>query len=333
MENFIKYILLFFAIVLILFFLLLYAGQPKRPEKMVWGVNFSIKQVLFLELDPQETYLAILDDLKAKNIKISVHWDLVEPQANQYDFEYLDWQVAEAEKRNAQLILAIGMKTPRWPECHLPQWAMNLSKEQQQEVILDYLQTTVLRYKDSPVLSAWQVENEPFLKFGSCPWADENFVKKEVALVKQLDPKHPILITESGELSFWTKAAQIGDIVGFTTYRTVWQEQLQFYFSYNPWISPVYYYHRAELIKKFYHKNTIGVELQAEPWCPHSIMNATIEEQQKSMSLEQFKEAISFAQSTGIDTYYFWGTEWWYWMKVKQNHPEYWQEAQKLFNE
>jgi len=135
MENFIKYILLFFAIVLILFFLLLYAGQPKRPEKMVWGVNFSIKQVLFLELDPQETYLAILDDLKAKNIKISVHWDLVEPQANQYDFEYLDWQVAEAEKRNAQLILAIGMKTPRWPECHLPQWAMNLSKEQQQELI------------------------------------------------------------------------------------------------------------------------------------------------------------------------------------------------------
>jgi len=26
-----------------------------------------------------------------------------------------------------------------------------------------------------------------------------------------------------------------------------------------------------------------------------------------------------------------WGGEWWYWMKEKQNQPEIWQEAKKLF--
>lgn len=333
MENIIKYIFVFFVLLVFIFFIWLCWGQPKRAEKMTWGVNFSLKQAIFLELDPQELYLAILDDLKAKNVKISVHWDITEPQEKQYDFKDLDWQVAEAEKRNVNLILAIGMKTPRWPECHLPQWAMNLNKQQQQDKILKYLETTVLRYKDSSAISAWQVENEPFFKFGACPWSDEAFVKKEVALVKKLDPEHKVLITESGEMSFWNKAAKIGDLVGFTTYRQVWNDQFKTYASYDPWISPMFYYRRAELIKTLFGKKAIGIELQAEPWCPNSVMHTSIEEQQQTMSLAQLKKAINFAKDTGIDTYYLWGAEWWYWMKNKQNHPEYWQEAQKVISE
>jgi hypothetical protein len=43
-----------------------------------WGVNYSVKQTDFLGLDSRQTYLALLDDLKVKKIKISVHWDLLE---------------------------------------------------------------------------------------------------------------------------------------------------------------------------------------------------------------------------------------------------------------
>jgi len=48
------------------------------------------------------------------------------------------------------LFLVIGMKTPRWPECHIPSWAGNMAKEEQQESILKYLETIVLRYRDEP---------------------------------------------------------------------------------------------------------------------------------------------------------------------------------------
>jgi hypothetical protein len=325
----------------VLFFLILAAfiwfflGAPKKADKINWGVNFSQKQALFLELDPREAYSALIQDLKVKNIKISVHWDLTETEKDQYDFSDLDWQMNEAQKNNVKIVLAIGMKTPRWPECHIPQWAMNLDKKEQQVQILKYLTAVTSRYKDSSALSAWQVENEPFLSFGACPWSDEKFLKQEVALVKQLDQnKHPIIITDSGEMSTWTRASNVGgDVVGFTTYRMVWQDTFNFYVSYDPWYTPMFYYRRAQAIKTFYNKKAIGVELQAEPWCKASVMNATIEEQQKTMSLDQFKKNIQFAKDTGIDTYYFWGAEWWVWMKEKQNHPEYWEEAKKLFAE
>ena len=333
MQTILKYLIALPIFIFLVLIIWLFFGSPKKAEKITWGVNFSVKQSDFLELDPKENYLAILDDLKAKNIKISVHWDLIEPENNVYDFKDLDWQVIEAQKRDVNLILAIGMKTPRWPECHLPQWAWNLNKEEQQNEILKYLEEIVFRYKDYSNISAWQVENEPFFKFGSCPWSDESFLKKEVLLVKQLDPPRPIIITDSGEISTWNKAAKIGDLVGFTTYRNVWQEQVKGYFSYNPWLTPMFYSRRAQLVKQIYHKKAIGIELQAEPWCRNSIMNASLKEQEKTMSLDHFKQVISFARNTGIDTYYFWGAEWWHWMKTKQGHPEYWEEAKKVFSE
>jgi hypothetical protein len=108
----------------------------------------------------------------------------------------------EAEKRGVDVVLAIGMKTPRWPECHIPDWARNLEKEDQQDRILRMLSNVVNRYKNSSSLSAWQVENEIFLTFGACPWTDVGFFKKEVEFVKKLDDTRPIIVTESGELSF-----------------------------------------------------------------------------------------------------------------------------------
>ncbi len=335
MQTIVRYVFLVLSILLLVVFIWFFVGTPKKAEKINWGVNFSQKQAIFLEIDPKEAYLALLQDLNIKNIKIAVHWDLLETEKDKYDFSDLDWQMSEAQKNNAKIVLAIGMKTPRWPECHIPQWAINLNKKQQQEQILKYLTAVINRYKDSSAILAWQVENEPFLAFGSCPWSDENFLKQEILLVKQIDQnKHPIIITDSGEMSTWTRASNMGgDMVGFTTYRMVWQETLKQYVSYSPWYTPMFYYRRAQVINMLYGKKAIGVELQAEPWCQASVMLAPIEEQQKTMSLDQLKKNIQFAKDTGIDTYYLWGGEWWYWMKEKQNHPEYWQEIKKLFAE
>ena len=44
-----------------------------------------------------------------------------------------------------------------------------------------------------------------------------------------------------------------------------------------------------------------------------------------------FNEDVLFAKDTGLDKFYFWGVEWWYWMKTKQNQPQIWNEAKLLF--
>ncbi|MDD5098133.1 MAG: beta-galactosidase [Candidatus Pacebacteria bacterium] len=331
MKPLFKYVILFLGIIFAILIVYFFVGYTKPASQMKWGVSFSLKHTKFLEIDARETFSALLDDLKVKHFRLILHWDLIEPEKGQYDFKEFDWQMNEIEKRNGTAILAIGMKTPHWPECHLPQWAVSMKKEEQQEAILSMIENVVSRYKDSKVLDSWQVENEIFLNFGACPWRDEKFLAKEIELVRRLDSKHQIIITDSGELSFWIKTAKYGDILGITTYKRVWQEQIRQYVSYI--FPPVFYHRKAELLKMHTGKEVIGVELQAEPWCANSIMNTAVWEQKETMDYKQFGENVKFAKDTGFDTFYFWGAEWWYYMLTKHNDPEIWNEAIKVFKE
>jgi len=226
MRKILKILLKVFLLIIIIFVIFLaylFIGTPPQAKEIDWGVNFSQKHAQNLGLDWKETYLALLDDLGAKKLKVAAHWDLIEPEEGKFQFEDLDWQIREAEKREAKILLAIGMKTPRWPECHIPEFAKNLKKEEQQEKILQMLEKVVLRYKDLETIEYWQVENEPFLPFGECPWVDKEFLQKEIDMVKSLDPKtRTIVITDTGELSLWITAAKMGDRVGTTLYRKVW---------------------------------------------------------------------------------------------------------------
>ncbi len=320
------YILIFLLLAIGFFFI----GKPPQAEKIVWGVNFSQKHTQGLGLDWQETYSALIDDLGAKNIKLATYWDLIEKEEGDYDFTDLDSQIKEAEQKGVNLLLVIGMKSPRWPECHIPEWAKGLSKEEQQEKILELLKEIVPRYYSSRAITMWQIENEPFFPFGECPWVDKEFLKKEIEQVKNLDKeKRPVLISDSGEGSFWISASSLGDVVGTTMYRKVWMHQLGIYFTYP--LPPNFYWRKAQIIKTFFDKRVICVELQAEPWGPNLLYDSPLEEQQKSMDLQKFQEIISFAGKTGLDEFYLWGGEWWYWMKEKQNQPQIWEEAKKLF--
>ncbi|MFH0856481.1 MAG: endo-1,4-beta-xylanase [bacterium] len=246
-------------------------------------MNFSQKHSQSLKLDWKANYIAILDDLGAKEIKLSTYWDYIEPEASKYSFDDLDWQIEEAEKRNVQILLVIGMKTPRWPECYIPLWATNLDKKAQQEYILDMIKNVVLRYKDKKSIIAWQVENEIFLPFGECPWRDKKFLKKEVSFVKSLDNTMPVVVSDSGEYSLWLQAASIGDIVGITMYKKVWFKEIKMYISY--FFSAVFYTNRANLIKKIFGKDISCVELQAEPWGVKLLYDMPLEEQKRSMNL------------------------------------------------
>lgn len=340
----IKFFKMFFVGFLILFlifaalvFYYFYMGKPPVAENIIWGVDFSQSHAEYLNLDWKETFLAIINDLGVKNIKLHTNWNWVEIKKDNFYFEDIDWQIKKAEENNVKIIYVFGLKTGRWPECHIPEWAKNITKEQQRQAVLKYVKEVVLRYKDSKAIAYWQVENEPLFRFGECPewyYKNDNFLKEEIELVKQLDPSRQVIISDSGEQSSWLKVAQIGDIVGITMYRKAWMHitnKLGFNIDFLL-LNPTTYFKKSELVKKMSGKKVICIELQAEPWFSKPLMETNLSSQLKSMDINSFKKNIEFAKSTGLDTFYFWGVEWWYQMKTQKNHPEFWEEAKILFN-
>lgn len=315
--------------------LLFWFHTSSAENHVTWGVNFSASQAEYLGLNAKETYDAIIDDLGAKHIKIHTNWNATEIANDVYDFSSLDYQVAKAEEHDVKLILVIGKKTGRWPECHTPKWFEDVSEDERKKEIIQYVRTLTYRYKDSPAVSYWQIENEPFLEFGTCPdWYYEygtTLVAEEIAAVRDIDPSRKIIVSESGELADWTTAAELADIVGVTMYRSTYNSTEET-FGINPYtfLAPQFYSAKAAYIQHTYNKPVISIELQAEPWTALPLKESKLEIQAQSMNPELFRENIDFARQAGLDSYYFWGAEWWYWMKTTHNQPEIWDEAKAL---
>jgi hypothetical protein len=293
------------------------------------GVTFSPGQAKYLGVDPKEVLNASLDDLKIKNYRLSAYWNVIEPAPGQFDFSDIDWQLDAVEARGGNVIMAVGMRLPRWPECHPPKWATVLDDQARQTRILTMLSTVVNRYKNRAVIKSWQVENEPFLTiFGECPKPDAAFYKKELALVRSLDSR-PIVMTESGELSTWLRAAAYADQVGVSMYRIVWNKYLGT--LYYP-LTPAYYRYRADIVRAMGKKIFVS-ELQAEPWERGTpLPQTTIAYQKDFMNAKRVVHAISFAKAAGFSDIYLWGVEWWYYLQ-KHDDLELWNAVKEEVRE
>lgn len=324
-----KKIFVIFIIILFLIFLLS-RGHIYDTTELEYGITFSKKQAQDLNLNWQEMYLAILDELMVKKLRLPAYWNEIEPEKNNYTWDDLNWQIEQAEQRKIEIILAVGGRLPRWPECHFPDWVNQLSDQERENKILALIEKVINRYKNYNAIIAWQVENEPFLShFGDCPEFNKKFLDKEIALVRQLDSR-PIIITDSGELSIWIPAARRADIFGTTMYRDTYSKLLNRYIHYP--ISPGFFRFKKNITRLFAHpKKWIVIELQAEPWGPVPYQYLTKEEQSKTMNLEKFREIIEFSRLTGFKEFYLWGAEWWYWEKEVNGDDLLWKEVKLLF--
>ncbi|MDP1629411.1 MAG: beta-galactosidase [bacterium] len=313
-------------------FLLTVYGFYKNPPSadLQFGVNFSKKQALRFNLDWRKTYLEILDDLNVKFVRLAAYWDEIEPEEGNYNFSDLDWQIEEARKRNAKIILAVGLRLPRWPECHAPQWARIQNEELRIKNLIRYIEETVKHYQEFNNIVAWQVENEPFLRgFGECPALNVKLLGKEIALVKSLDSR-PIVITDSGELGDWFRSYRRADIFGTTMYRKVWSDKISGFFRYP--LPPAFFWWRQGTVNFFLgRKEIIGVELQAEAWGPgRQIYDMRPDEIKDFFSAAEMLESIDYSRRVGLPINYLWGAEWWAWMK-ENGHPQYWNLAKTVF--
>lgn len=305
-------------------------------EPLQIGVTFIPSYARYFDLDPQQTMAAIIDELGITRLRLVTYWKVGEPVKDSYDFSEFDWQMKMAEEKGVKVSLAIGLRQPRWPECHAPTWAEQMPMEQWSVELKDYMKAIIERYQTSPALESYQLENEFFMDvFGICPDHSRERLIDEYNFVKSLDSEHPVIISRSNNWVGIPINEPQPDQFGISVYKRVWDKTItKRYFEYP--MPPWFYGFLAGAGEIATGKDMIIHELQAEAWLPESFAindPNDIAEMEKSMTPDRLQKRIKYAADSGIRTVDLWGAEWWYWQKEKLDRPELWQAAQTSINQ
>jgi hypothetical protein len=305
----------------------------QRDQPLAVGATFISDYAEKLGVDPKETLDAIINDLGVKHLRLVSYWDDIEAEQGVYDFSNLDWQMDKAEAGGVKVSLTLGLRQPRWPECHMPLWAALEPKKVWQPKLRKFIAAVVERYRDNPALESYQLENEYFLTvFGICPDFSRDRLVDEYNLVKRLDPKHTLVVSMSNNAIGTPIGEPTPDKWAISIYKRVWDKTLtKRYFEYP--IPAWYYGFRAGFTQLTRGHDSFIHELQAEAWAADGYETATapLNELYKSMNSDRLRHRFRYGQATGMRKMDMWGVEWWYQMKVKRGAPELWETAKQEF--
>lgn len=333
------------ALLLITFFVghYWYDAAPQRPVQ--FGVSFSCRQVRYLGGDCASAFAAMLDDLGVQHVRLSLYWDEVEPAPGRFDFSETDRLVQMAAQRGADVLLTVGIKAQRYPEVYLPAWLRQGASYPESAVLdeepgvpaaaLAYVAAAVQHYATVPVVSAWQVENEPFIKnFEKIHgWTiSEAMTASEAAAVRAADPLHrPVVITHSSWTIYdhrWKDALALGDVLGQNVFtKKAWIRDWWYFFPYEmgPFVPDLP--GQAAAARRAGKRLWI-TELQAEPEERRSLLQLDPATAQ-SISPRLLLANATLARRSGAERAYLWGAEWWYARHLRGDNG-LWDAARRL---
>ena len=308
----------------------------ERSQPLTYGVSFIPDYAASLGTDPQKAMDALLG-IGVKNFRLVSYWSDAESTQGAYDFSQLDWQFQKAEQAHAHVILTLGLRQPRWPECHMPDWATNEPANTRQAQLQAYMTAVIDRYKASPALQSYQLENEFFLKgFGICdqiPGAEDRaHLVSEYNLIKKTDPNHQVIVGRSNNALGFPVGQPQPDEFSISVYKRVWDAQVTHRYIEYPY--PAWFYgFLAGVQKIFNHKDMVVGELQAEAWPPNgqSIQNTSLTEQNKSLNAARLQGRFVYGKQTGMRQIYLWGAEYWYYRDQVLHDPSLWDVAKQEF--
>jgi len=332
-QKFVVIFLIFiFVVGLIIYSFGEYYIYNQSNQPITLGVSFIPDYASYLGLNPKQTMKALLN-IGVRDFRLTSYWSDIEPKPNQYNFSQLNWEFKLAEQYHAKVTLVVGLRQPNWPECHIPNWATNEPTDVWEPQLYKVISMVINRYKNSPSLQYYQLENEYFLKgFGNCT----NFSRKrliyEDQLIRKLDPHHPIIIGRSNNAIGLPIGQPQPNIFSISIYRRVWDANVTHHYIEYPFPS-WYFAFLAQMQLIFEHKNMYIEELQAEPWAPYgqTITQTSLKELNHALNAEQFKQNINFAKNTGMKTIMLWGAAYWYYLKFKYHDNSYWNIAKQEF--
>lgn len=310
-------------------------AQASKPLQL--GVSFVPDYASFLGVNPEQTMDALINQVGVRQFRLTSYWSDIETSPGHYDFSTLDWEFAKADAAHAKVNLVVGLRQPRYPECHAPSFIDTSQPESQWYPQLAAFMTAVVnRYKDNPALQNYQLENEYFLNgFGQCTDFSRSRLVNENNLVKSLDPNHPIIIGRSNnDLGYPINQPMPSGSFSVSIYQRVWDATVTHRYLQYPFPS-WYYAFLAGWQKIFDHRDMVIGELQSEAWAPNgkTIPETSLAEQNKSMNPARLKSTVQFAKNTGMKTIDLWGAEYWYYRATVLHDPSLMTAAAQEFKQ
>ncbi len=164
----------------------------------------------WIEGNPNSDLRQLLSATDPDLVRLPVYLDDVEPTPGYLDFSSVDQLLGVVAEHNrtashpTRVILSIGARNFMYPELHTPYWAgpreqPSLGIVQAGDAYRLYFDASLKRYASSPLLYAWQVENEAFdYVVNRSTGADQISPAQmdwEVAEAHRLDPAHRVVTT------------------------------------------------------------------------------------------------------------------------------------------
>ncbi len=279
------------------------------PEK--YGISFSIKQCRSFNIDPKKCLRWLLGR-GWRRFRLMSYWNEHEKVQGEYDFSELDWQLKQIAAKGGTVSLCLGVKQPRWPEYHWPNWTKQLSAAEKTAILLDYIEATIKHIAAYDVVTSYQLENEALLSnFGEHIDINRRRLRREFNLVQMLDARPIYMSTSNG----WGVPLRhpVPRGVGFSVYTTMFQNGRYRRTIQKPWLHRI----RAFYIRWVLRRPVFIHELQCEPWGPKAIWNMSVAEQNSSMSTTHIQKNIAWAHKIRAYPIDLWGAEWWYWRHLQ----------------
>src|SRR5690242_18689766 len=180
------------------------------PQAPLAGFSFSPLTSQSAERDPAQDLKVLLDTTNPDLVRLPVYWEEVAPAPDQLDFSSVDSLLAvvaahnETSRTMTRVVLTVGARNFLYPELHEPLWAgarqqPELGQAQAGAAYSAYFDTSITRYRSSPLLYAWQVENEPFDYVGNVLTGADQITPSQLAWemdeVHRIDGRHKAMIT------------------------------------------------------------------------------------------------------------------------------------------
>jgi hypothetical protein len=182
----------------------------ERPAAPLAGFSFSPIASQWAGRDAIGDLTELLSATNPDLVRLPIYWDDVQPTPDTMDFSTIDSLLAVVARHNehapnpTRVVLTVGARNFIYPELHAPAWAgpreqPHLAEVQSGPVYRDYFETSITRYRASPLLHAWQVENEPLDSVVNEFTGDDDITPEQLAwemsAVHRLDPNHIAVTT------------------------------------------------------------------------------------------------------------------------------------------
>lgn len=189
----------------------------------LYGVTYSFEQAGWYGLDPRSSYIKLLDEVKFDWVRLPFFWDqtllrsdgATEGQVvDDPHLADLEFAIEEADKRGVDVIVALGAKTPYYPEFHLPanvrskiRFGDRLTLDHPiAKDLLDVDRAVVQKLSVYDNIIYWQVENEPLIGNVNRLKIDPSLIAAEVDVVRKVDFKKRPIILNHAATGFYDKS-------------------------------------------------------------------------------------------------------------------------------